>query len=192
MRTVLTLACVAALLAGCGQQATAEKADTATGSVAPAPAATQTFQAGSMPIHPVQVNATLTSLTGVDTAEAAMSGRVTRADAQEFCERDPNGDSARSSVDECVSATLASETAEGATGAHMASADCVAGTLSSSDWGDFRLTGTEKRHEGSATLHPVFINPEGGQALGNAGGEYPVTAMFEILCPARAAAWKAS
>ncbi len=190
MRTVLTLTCVAALLGGCSQQAPAEKADTATAAAAAAPA--PAFTAGSMPIHPVQVNATLTSLTGVDTADASMSGRVAQADAQEFCERDPNGDSARSSVGECVSSTLASETAEGGTGEHTASADCVAGTLSSSDWGDFRLTGTEKRYESSATLYPVFINPEGGQALGNAGGEYPVTAMFEILCPARAAAWKAS
>ena len=191
MRTVLTLTGVAALLVGCSQQAPTGKADTATAAAAPASTATRAFQAGSMPIHPVQVNATLTSLTGVDTAQAAMSGRVTQADAQEFCERDPNGDSARSSVDECVSSTLASETAEDATGAHTASADCVAGTLSSSDWGDFRLTGTEDRYE-SGQLYPVFVNSDGAQVTGNGDGGSSAGSLFTVLCPARAAAWKAS
>ena len=191
MRTVLTLTCLAALLGGCGQPAPAEKADTATAAAASAPTTAQTFTAGSMPIHPVQVNATLTSLTGADTAQAAMSGRVTQADAQEFCARDPNGDSARTSVGECVTSTLASETAEGATGVHTASADCAAGTLTSSDWGDFRLTGTEDRYT-SGQLYPIFLNSDGAQVTGNADGGSSANALFTVLCPARAAAWKAN
>ncbi|MGV3579765.1 hypothetical protein, partial [Brevundimonas sp.] len=105
MRTVFTFACAAALLASCDQPVSkAEPASPAAAASAPV----QAFRAGSMPIHPVQVNATLTSLTGVDTAQASMTGRVTQADAQEFCERDPNGDSARSSVGECVRSTRSS------------------------------------------------------------------------------------
>lgn len=179
MRSVLTLCVAAGLLAACGQAAPETGSDAP---AAPAAAASPAFATGSMPIHPVQVNATLTSLTGVDTVRAAMNGRVTEADAREFCERDPNGDAARSSQAECVSQTLASETADGATGEHTARADCAAGTLDSSDWGEFRLTGAE----------PNIVNADGAQVTGNADGGASAQALFEVLCPTRAAAWKAS
>ena len=182
MRAVLTLGCVAALLAACQPAAQEPAAPAAEVAVGATPA---TFSPGSMPLDPIDTSATLTSLTGVNTTTAAMTGRVTQADAEEYCTRDPNQEAAHTSLAQCIATTVESS------GEHTASADCVAGTFDSSDWGQYRLTGTENR-EGSSQLYPVFMSSEGGQALGNAGGEYPVTAMFEILCPTRSAAWKAS
>ncbi|WGM31141.1 hypothetical protein KKHFBJBL_01381 [Brevundimonas sp. NIBR11] len=120
-----------------------------------------------------------------------MRGRVTQADAEEFCKRNPNGDSGTSSLSECVSSTLSSETAQGATGEHTASADCVAGTLSSSDWGSFRLAPGQGR-DASGRQTQVFFNSDGVEVGGNADGGSSAADLFTVLCPTRAAAWKAS
>jgi hypothetical protein len=144
-----------------------------------------------MPIHPVQVNATLTTLTGVDTAQASATGRVTQADAREYCERNPNMRPAVITVADCVTETLTEEAGLEGGPTHTARADCMAGTLSSSDWGDFRLTGTE-RAEGAASVSPVFVNAEGTRVMGNADGGASAGALFEVLCPTRARAWTAN
>ncbi len=197
MPRLSTAICAAALLAGCspsdGADAPAAGSPTGTAAapeaVVPASAGSgvQPFAAGSMPIHPVQVNATLTSLTGVDTTRAAMAGRVTEADAREFCERDPNGEAARSSIAECVRSTLESERLAEIGPVHTASANCAEGSLTSSDWGSFRLTGTERPEGGSVTS--VFVNNDGVRVMGNADGGASAAALFQVLCPARARVW---
>lgn len=205
LKTVTVLAALgaAALLAACGNSGSTPTATTASTNAATASGATtssatpasasaaapgaQTFATGSMMLHPVQVSATLTALTGVDTAAASMTGRVTEADAREYCTRDPNGERATSSMEACIAQVMRQETSGEGGGLHTARADCTAGTFSSSDWGDFRLTGTETR--GGTDRYPIFMNAENQQARGNAGGEDAITAMFETLCPARAREW---
>ena len=184
MRVVTIMGCVAALLAACSEPEAPAAAETPD-----APAQAQVFPAGSMPIHPVQGSATLLTLTGVDTAQAAMTGRMTEADARELCVRAPNGEAAQGAMEQCIADALSAETQAEGGGLHTASADCVAGTLSSSDWGDFTLTGTEDRY-GSGQQYPVFLNAEGAQVTGNGDGGSSANALFSVLCPARAAAWE--
>lgn len=202
MRLLLTAACAGALLAACGGPAptsgsasttavaaSAEAAAPATGGTPTGTASATTFETGSMPLSATGAGATLQTLTGENTAQASATGRVTEADAREYCTRDPDGEARNSSMEACIQTVLRRETEAEGGPTHTARADCPAGTLSTSDWGDFRLTGTESESAGPRTLTPIFVNSDGARALGNAGGQVAVEGLFELLCPQRAQVW---
>src|SRR5690606_23114516 len=73
-------------------------------------------------------NATVTSLEGVNSTAATMTGAVTRADVDEYCERTDGGDYGSKSA--CVAEVLKLDGGK----TYVTTANCPAGTLSSS-WG---------------------------------------------------------
>ncbi|CAO4135137.1 hypothetical protein [Methylorubrum extorquens] len=144
--------------------------------VGPKGTATASFEAGSFNLSSHGYSATITSLTGPDTPNATMTGRVTRADAEEECQRNStNGDGLKpKALERCVSATISTERSK----EYVAKANCSSRTIiphfggtftvaAVSDIGTARILDRQKQDIGSAT----------------ASGAPTIQEQFEKLCP---------
>lgn len=138
--------------------------------------ATASFEAGSFNLSSHGYSATITSLTGPDTPNAMMTGKVTRADAEEECQRNsPNGEGLKpKAMERCVSATISKERST----EYVAKANCSSRTIiphfggtftvvAVSDIGTARILDRQKQDIGSAT----------------ASGAPTIQEQFEKLCP---------
>lgn len=138
--------------------------------------ATASFKAGSFNLSSHGYSATITSLTGSDTPNATMIGRVTHADAEEECQRNStNGDGLKpKALERCVSATTSKERSK----EYVAKANCSSRTIiphfggtftvvAVSDIGTARILDRQKQDIGSAT----------------ASGAPTIQEQFEKLCP---------
>lgn len=113
-------------------------------------------------------NGTVTERDGLDTRRATMSGIVTKADVQEYCERDPGGETkafgGRLTTTQCVDKYVASTS-----GVTLSSrANCDSGTIA------YRYDGVERRAR--FPLGP-FVDRS------CASGMPPLIEQFKVLCP---------
>lgn len=132
-----------------------------------------TLAAGDFPLASCKGwNGTVVERDGIDTARATMRGIVTKADLQEYCERDPGGETkqygGKLTTAQCVANYLRSE----GRATMAAEANCRAGTVSYR-YGD--------RQTGRAHF------PQGADAdTSCASGMPPLIEQFKMLCPATA------
>jgi hypothetical protein len=109
---------------------------------------------------------------GIDTARATMRGIVTKANVQEYCERDPGGETKQSNgkltIAQCVASNLRSVSRI----TMVAEANCRAGTVSYR-YGD-RQTGRAR----------FPLGPDADTSC--ASGMPPLMRQFKMLCPAAA------
>ncbi|MFF0947818.1 hypothetical protein ACFYE9_09155 [Rhizobium leguminosarum] len=114
-------------------------------------------------------NGTLVSRTGTDSNTAVMEGKLTQADFQEYCERDPGYETTahggKLTVEQCV----ATYTRENGKDTFRSTANCSEGTLSfePSDGKPLRVT---------------FPLPENSD-VSCASGMPPLIEQFRLLCP---------
>ncbi|MCP1558845.1 UNVERIFIED_ORG: hypothetical protein M2438_002935 [Methylobacterium sp. SuP10 SLI 274] len=115
-------------------------------------------------------NGTVVERDGIDTARALMRGIVTKADLQEYCERDPGGETkefgGKLTKPQCVARYLRTESRTALT----AEANCRTGTIS------YR---SGERQAGK-TRFP--LGPDADTSC--ASGMPPLIAQFKMLCPA--------
>ncbi|AWN55349.1 hypothetical protein DK412_01695 [Methylobacterium sp. 17Sr1-1] len=121
-------------------------------------------------------NGTIVEREGIDTASARMRGIVTKADLQEYCERDPGGETRQSggrlTVKQCVEKYLRQE----ARAALSAQANCRTGVISYR-YGD--------RNAGRARF-PLRADAD----TSCASGLPPIIEQFKVLCPTAAKRFK--
>ncbi|MEI1247083.1 hypothetical protein [Rhizobium aouanii] len=114
-------------------------------------------------------NGTLVSRTGTDSSTAVMAGKVTQADFQEYCERDPGGETiahgGKLTVEQCV----AKYTKTNGKDTSRSTASCSEGTMSF----------VPPRGK---PLHVTFPLPEGSD-VSCASGMPPLIEQFKLLCP---------
>ncbi|MCJ2052829.1 hypothetical protein [Methylobacterium sp. J-070] len=131
------------------------------------------YAAGDFPLASCKGwNGTVTERDGIDTAHATMRGIVTKADLQEYCERDPGGETkqygGKLTKAQCVEGYLRTETRA----VLSADANCRAGTVS-------------YRAGGGKTMRLRFpLGPDGDTSC--ASGNPPMIEQFKMLCPAAA------
>lgn len=115
-------------------------------------------------------SATITSISGVGTSNASMTGQVTRADALLYCEADPDGVAAESSLAMCVATVLRREAGQ----TYRASADCPSRIITA-PWG------RAYRHVGEAQWRDVETgdNPEDA---GMSSGYASLGPIWRTLC----------
>ena len=117
-------------------------------------------------------NGTVVERDGIDTARATAQGIVTKADLQEYCERDPGGETkqygGKLTTAQCVAKYLRSEGRPTMT----AEANCRSGTVSYR-YGD---------RQGGKTRFP--LGPDADTSC--ASGMPPLVEQFKLLCPAAA------
>lgn len=129
--------------------------------------------AGDFPVASCKSwNGTVVERDGVDTAHASMRGIVTKADLQEYCERDPGGETkaygGKMTTAQCVARYLREE----ARTTMVSEANCKAGTVVFS-YGDGKPTRAKF--------------PLGADAATScASGMPPLVEQFKMLCPAAA------
>ena len=131
------------------------------------------FAAGDFPMASCAGwNGTVTEREGIDTARASMAGIVTKADLQEYCERDPGGETrangGRSTKARCVNRLLP----ETRTAKSTSRADCRTGRISYSYGG----------REPVVARFPLARDAD----TSCASGMPPVIEQFRMLCPAAA------
>lgn len=131
------------------------------------------FAAGDFPVASCSSwNGTVAGRSGVDTKSASMQGTVTKADLQEYCERDPGGETTKFggqlSQAGCVEKYLKLEGQTKLT----TEADCELGTIK------FRY-GSEAPQEAKFPL-------EADADASCASGMPPLVAQFKMLCPSAA------
>lgn len=136
-------------------------------------AASPAMAAGDFPLASCKGwNGTVTERDGIDTARATMRGVITKADLQEYCERDPGGETkaygGKLTKAQCVTKYLREEGGSPLS----AEADCRAGTVS------YRYG---SRQAGRARFP---IGPDGDTSC--ASGMPPLIEQFKTLCPAAA------
>ena len=139
--------------------------------------------ASTLPLSDKGVQATVVSIAGQETRSARVVGRVTRADALEYCQRDPGGETrqygGRLTIPQCTDQYLRSE--RGRT--YAAFADCVARTLRSTyrQGNPYRAI----RISQQSGYRDITWRSASGQIAENstAGGGNTLTAQFELLCP---------
>jgi hypothetical protein len=117
---------------------------------------------------------TATSQTGIDSKSAKMTGTITRADIQEYCERDPGGETTQFggsiTPEQCTSKYFAE-----AKGAELnVVANCMTGALTLNDEGE------QKR-----VKFPLATDAD----TSCASGMPPLIAQFKTLCPTSAKRW---
>ncbi|MBY3447301.1 hypothetical protein [Rhizobium laguerreae] len=114
-------------------------------------------------------NGTLVSRTGTDSSTAVMAGKVTQADFQEYCERDPGCDTiahgGKLTVEQCVAKYRRSNGKD----TFRSTANCSEGTL-------FFVPPRGK------PLHVTFPLPEDSD-VSCASGMPPLIEQFKLLCP---------
>lgn len=117
-------------------------------------------------------NGTVVERDGIDTARATMRGVITKADLQEYCERDPGGETkeygGKLTTAQCVANYLRSEGQATMT----AEANCRAGTVSYR-YGD---------RQGGKARFPLGRDAD----TSCASGMPPLVEQFKLLCPAAA------
>lgn len=114
-------------------------------------------------------NGTVVERDGIDTARASMAGVVTKADMQEYCERDPGGETkaygGRLTTRQCVERYLAQERRTRL----VSRADCRSG----------RITYSYGGREPVSARFP--LGPDADTSC--ASGMPPLIAQFRMLCP---------
>lgn len=114
-------------------------------------------------------NGTVVERDGIDTARATMRGVITKADLQEYCERDPGGETSQY-------------------GGKLTKAQCVQKYLRTTG----RVTMIAEANCRSATVSYRYDDRQGGKArfpLGPdadtscASGMPPMVEQFKLLCP---------
>ena len=117
-------------------------------------------------------NGTVVERDGIDTTHATMRGIVTKADLQEYCERDPGGETkqfgGKLTTAQCVVNYLRSE----GRATMAAEANCRAGTVSYR-YGD---------RQAAKARFPLGADGDTSCASGNP----PMIEQFKMLCPAAA------
>ncbi|TXN80042.1 hypothetical protein FV234_18320 [Methylobacterium sp. WL8] len=121
-------------------------------------------------------SATITSLTGADTNSASMTGRVTREDAKEECERNSsNGEGLKpKALRACVEGTMKVEVGK----SYGATADCAARSINASFGGRFMV---QSDGAGSVRILDSKRQDLGGST---ASGAPSIEDQFGKLCPA--------
>ncbi|MBB4114534.1 MULTISPECIES: hypothetical protein [Rhizobium] len=114
-------------------------------------------------------NGTLISRTGIDSSTAVMEGKLTRADFQEYCKRDPGHETRAHGGKLTVKQCVAMYTKESGKDTFHSTANCSEGTLS------FEPSAGEPQ---SVT----FPLPENSD-VSCASGMPPLIEQFSLLCP---------
>ncbi|WP_434711979.1 hypothetical protein NMA58_00690 [Rhizobium sp. YTUHZ045] len=121
-------------------------------------------------------NGTLVSRTGTNSSTAVMEGNVNQANFQEYCERDPGGETTahggKLTVEQCVAMYMK----ENGKDTYRSTANCCKGTLS------FFPPGGEP-------LRVTFPLPEDAD-VSCASGMPPLIEQFTMLCPQAARKFK--
>lgn len=192
MKAFTTLLAGAAALAACSQPATTSGSASASASASAttpattaAPAAVSTSgAAATLPMAQRQFAygnhvppARITALTGVDTAHAEMSGRVTEADARAYCAGEPTDPAQPRQVETCTAGYMR----DLGTTVMTAMADCTSRRLNYS--GDAY---TPVRPDPDYAGYLTFRSEEHAQLQENsgAGGGLVLNDLFSTLCPA--------
>lgn len=127
--------------------------------------------------------ATIVKLSGVDSSEAMAMGQVKRNNAEEYCERDPGGETIENggklTKEQCVQKVLKEE--KGKT--YSISANCSRKIITTSGLGVFSLKG--KATNAIGYLDYVWFDIQSGEILdgSSASGAPVVEEQFRILCP---------
>ncbi len=120
-------------------------------------------------------NGTVVAMSGVDTSHARMRGIITRADVQEYCDRDPGAETipygGKFTVKQCVARYYRKVRNLKL----LARADCARATL--------------EFHDGNFPVRRVQLPFE---YVGCSSGTVPLVYQFEKLCPTRARELKLS
>ena len=121
-------------------------------------------------------NGTITERSGINTEHALIKGMITKADIQEYCERDPGGSTVayggKLTIAQCVNSMFQRVAKD----EMFALANCKTGHLK------FRYgTSPEK-----AVKFPLHRDAD----TSCASGMPPMIQQFQLLCPAAAAKWK--
>ena len=124
---------------------------------------------GSYPLASCKAwNGTVTAISGQNSASASMSGIVTKADVQEYCERDPGGETkqygGKLTVSQCVNNYLRTAKYD----KYFTQANCLTGVLQF--FNGQRITNIK---------FPLSINADKSCASGNP----PIIQQFQMLCP---------
>ncbi|MBB4438250.1 MULTISPECIES: hypothetical protein [Rhizobium] len=114
-------------------------------------------------------NGTLVSKTGIDSSTAVMEGKVTRADFQEYCKRDPGWETTAHGGKLTVKQCVAMYTKQNGKDTFRSTANCSEGTLSF----------VPPRGE---PLRVTFPLPEDAD-VSCASGMPPLIEQFKLLCP---------
>jgi len=118
--------------------------------IAGAGSAQEIGQPGSFPLASCKGwSATLTELQGKDTSNATMRGVLTTADAKEYCERDPGGETVvhggKKTLADCIAGVLNDARSTVPPGTEVsASADCKRGTIVSASEKQYQLIRVER------------------------------------------------
>ena len=131
------------------------------------------YAAGDFPVASCKSwNGTVVERDGIDTAHASMRGIVTKADLQEYCERDPGGETkaygGKLTTAQCVAGYLRKE----ARTTMVSEANCKAGTMVFS-YGDGKPTRAK---------FPLGVDAD----TSCASGMPPLVEQFKMLCPTAA------
>jgi len=139
--------------------------------------AAQSFEAGSFSLSSHGYSATITALTGPDTSDARMTGKVTRADAEEECERNsPGGEGLKpKALQKCVAGTMAKENSK----EYVATANCQNRTVHPHFGETFRISGVD-----STGIARILDSRKQDIGSATASGAPSIQDQFEKLCPA--------
>jgi hypothetical protein len=142
------------------------------------------YGTGSFALSDKGSQATVTMITGVNSSNARMEGHITRADAEEACERDAGGgvSSGAVTLDSCIRAEMAFKG-----GIVRAAADCDLGIIVTPEGQKFYFKGIADHFGTSAKwidiktekpLEALNFPPSVGRIA---------TAQFKTLCPQKVA-----
>lgn len=118
----------------------------------------------------------ITTRSGIGTANAVAEARITRGDAESYCETQGSGSDTRS----CVREQMASEEARRS---YRASADCTRGRITPIDGRTYQLAGTWG--QGDIGAGRTRWRGPNGQIVGrdNASNGLAISQQWEVLCP---------
>ena len=117
-------------------------------------------------------NGTVVAIDGVDTAKASMQGVVTKPDIQEYCQRDPGGETRESGGRLTKAQCVDNYVREVGRPELAAEANCRMGAIS------FRYAGKQPVR----TRFPMSADAD----TSCASGMPPLVSQFRMLCPAAA------
>ena len=133
-------------------------------------AATRPYPAGSFILDVTEVEATADSISGKNSAFAKMTGRVRKADAEEYCGRDPDNATISHDGAETKAQCVKDQLKQQAGKTYRASAGCEKKTIVSTR-GKFAYAGGWRGDDGQVL--------DGS----NASGAPVIDAQFAALCP---------
>jgi hypothetical protein len=138
------------------------------------------INADEFPLSSKGCQATVTRIEGQNTSKALAVGKVTPENANEYCERDPGGETikygGKLTKDQCIQKVLKEEKGK----LYSASADCPRKTITTS-WGEtYSVAGRDQFGQ------YAWRNVRTGEILNgsNASGAPIVGEQFKMLCPA--------